>query len=117
MFFDSKYLRTAGRNAHYVILTASHRNKSVINTIAKQAYPGNAKFVMSAYDDALSADPYGFLFLVLFYFPIQSFRFDRTFSNRIFIQKPQTRFEFEAVLFCPKMEQLSITRDECIVCS
>ena len=43
----------------------SVRDSSMINHIARQIFPSNSKFLIGAYEDAVSSMPHGYLFLDL----------------------------------------------------
>lgn len=50
------------RNAHYLVMMRSPSDKSQILTLARQLYPGKAKFFTEAYNDATSKR-FGYLFI------------------------------------------------------
>jgi hypothetical protein len=61
LFFDcNKYFRTISLNAHYLILFANKRDRSQALCLARQLYPGETKFFMSAYREA-TKKPRGYL--------------------------------------------------------
>ena len=51
-------------NAHYIVAFKNPRNVTQITTLAKQMYPGNTKFMVEAFGDAISR-PYGYLLIDL----------------------------------------------------
>ena len=57
-------MRTISLNSHYLVIFRNPRDKSQINHLAKQMYPGNIKFMQQSYDDATSK-PYGYLLVDL----------------------------------------------------
>jgi len=62
MYHQSSQNRTRNLNVHYLVLFKNIRDKTLINTLARQMYPGMHQFLISVYEDALSA-PYKCLFL------------------------------------------------------
>ena len=64
LFHQSKEMRTISLNSHYLVIFRNPRDKSQINHLAKQMYPGNIKFMQQSYDDATSK-PYGYLLVDL----------------------------------------------------
>ena len=52
LFYQGKEMRTVSLNASYIVLFRSPRDKTQIMNLAKQMYPGNAKFVLEAYENA-----------------------------------------------------------------
>lgn len=56
--------RTLSLNSHYFFLFKNPRDSVGITNLAKQAFPGNVKFVQEAYRDA-TKQPYSFLLLDL----------------------------------------------------
>jgi hypothetical protein len=63
-FHGNKQMRTITLNAHYIILFKNPRDQSQIYTIARQMFPNNSKFLMSAFKIATES-PFGYLFLDL----------------------------------------------------
>jgi energy-coupling factor transporter ATP-binding protein EcfA2 len=60
MFHQSKSMRTISLNSHYLVLFKNPRDKLQIRNLAAQMHPNNAKFLVSAYEDATN-EPYGYL--------------------------------------------------------
>ncbi len=63
MFHQGGNHRTRNLNVHYLVLFKNPRDQSVIDFIARQAYPTNKKFLISAFQDATENKPYGYLFI------------------------------------------------------
>lgn len=59
-----KNLRTCTLNSHYLVVFKNPRDKTQVNHLARQMYPGNVKFLQMAYSDATS-EPHGYLLLDL----------------------------------------------------
>jgi hypothetical protein len=59
LFSQGKYTRTMSLNSHYLILLNNPRDKTQINYIARQMYPGKTAFLIEAYDDATDSE-FGF---------------------------------------------------------
>jgi len=55
--------RTRNLNTHYLVIFKNPRDRTVIDYLARQAYPQNRKFLMSSFNDATSNVPHGYLFL------------------------------------------------------
>ena len=49
-----------GLNAHYIVAFDSSRDVTKIGTLAKQMYTGSTKYMIGAYQDAISK-PFGYL--------------------------------------------------------
>ena len=62
MFLKGKHTVTQNRNTEYFVIFESIRDQSIIRTLAQKMYPGNSKFLISAYEDAVR-QPYGHLFI------------------------------------------------------
>ena len=60
IFHRGKELRDMSLNCHYLILFKSPRDSSQINHLAKQMFPGHAKYMQESFQDATSR-PYGYL--------------------------------------------------------
>ena len=54
-----KKIRTISLNSHYVLIGKSPRDASAVMNLAKQAFPGQNKYVMEAYRDA-TREPHSF---------------------------------------------------------
>ena len=64
LFPRGKENRNISLNCHYICLFSNPRDRSQVSHLARQMYPGNAKFLQEAYLDSCS-QPYGYLFLDL----------------------------------------------------
>lgn len=64
IFLQSKQMRNVSLNSHYLILLSSRRDRNQVARLAAQIYPGETKFFLSAYKDALARD-YGYLLIDL----------------------------------------------------
>lgn len=64
LFHQSKEMRTISLNSHYLVIFRNPRDKSQINHLAKQMFPGNIKFLQQSFNDATSK-PYGYLLIDL----------------------------------------------------
>ncbi len=64
LFHQSKEMRTISLNSHYLVIFKNPRDKSQINHLAQQMYPGNGKYLQQSYNDATS-NPYGYLLIDL----------------------------------------------------
>lgn len=64
LFHQNKYMRTITLNAHYIVLFKSPRDKSSVNVLASQMYPGNVLFFKQVYADA-TKNPYSYLLIDL----------------------------------------------------
>ena len=59
LFYKSKQNRTMSLNAHYLVIFKNPRDQNQLAILARQMYPGNAKFLIEAFGDATSK-PYGY---------------------------------------------------------
>jgi hypothetical protein len=64
LFYHAKSMRTISLNSHYIILLKNPRDKTQINTLARQIYPSNTKYLIESYNDA-TARAYGYIRLDL----------------------------------------------------
>lgn len=55
LFVRGKVMRTISLNCHYFILLKNRRDVQQINTLARQIYPHNVKYFLSAYHASTSA--------------------------------------------------------------
>jgi hypothetical protein len=62
MYNSGKSQRTVSLNSHYSVVFRNSRDASQFRTLAHQMHPGNAKWLIEAFDDATSR-PYGYLVL------------------------------------------------------
>lgn len=63
LFQQGKHARTIALNTEYYILYKNPRDSGQINTLAKQLGMSLGNTLKSAYTDAVSIDPYGYIFL------------------------------------------------------
>ena len=62
MYFQSQYATTITRNAQYLALFPNPRDNAMIETLGRQTFPLNKKFLSTAF--AMATDqPFGYLFL------------------------------------------------------
>lgn len=64
MFPRAKVMRDISLNAHYMFVLKNCRDKSQINCLARQLFPGNSYYLIDAYMQATSR-PFGYLLLDL----------------------------------------------------
>lgn len=64
LFSQGKHFRTMSLNTQYMFVLKSARDSSIIQTLARQIYPTNTRFLSECYADAVSK-PYGYLFIDL----------------------------------------------------
>ena len=64
MFEKGPHMRNCQLNSHYQMLFKNPRDRLQITHLARQMYPNQVKFMLSAYNDAV-AKPYGYLFIDL----------------------------------------------------
>jgi hypothetical protein len=62
MYNSGSSQRTVSLNSHYNVVFRNSRDASQFRTLAHQMHPGNAKWLIQAFDDATS-EPYGYLVL------------------------------------------------------
>ena len=65
IFAKGKYFRTLSLNSQYFFLTRNVRDPTQIQTLARQIFPSNSEFMMSAYNHATTSEPYGHLLIDL----------------------------------------------------
>jgi hypothetical protein len=63
MFSNDKNNRTISLNTNYMIIFNNPRDQSQFFYLARQMFPNNPKFLEECYHDAVSSQPYGYLFL------------------------------------------------------
>jgi len=61
IFPQARYSRDISLNCGYMILMNSKRDRLQLTSLARQLCPGKVPFFMSAYDDAVSSENFGFL--------------------------------------------------------
>lgn len=64
LFNRHKRHRTISLNTHYLVVFKNPRDRTQIQTLARQTHPGNSKFVLEAYNLA-TEKPHGYLLLDL----------------------------------------------------
>lgn len=64
LFPKNKEFRTISLNSHYIVVFKNVRDKTQITNLAKQMYPGNIKYLQSAYLDA-TTEPFKYLLIDL----------------------------------------------------
>ena len=62
LFPKGTQMRNISLNANYIVLMKNARDRAQIRHLASQMYPGNAKFLVTAYEDA-TKKPFSYLFL------------------------------------------------------
>lgn len=60
IFNQGKGRRDISLNSHYIVCFKNPRDKQQINTLSRQVYPENVRYIQEAYKDA-TAQPYGYL--------------------------------------------------------
>lgn len=65
LFPQSRYSRDLVLNCHYLILFSSKRDKLQVSNIGKQLCPGQSRYFLTAYEDAMSMKPYNYLLVDL----------------------------------------------------
>jgi len=64
IFYGGKQTRTIGLNAHYLVVFRNPRDATQITHLARQMYPGQAKFLIEAFRDA-TREPYTYMLVDL----------------------------------------------------
>ena len=64
LFSKGQHARTMSLNSHYIILFRNTRDRTQIATLARQMYPHNPRYMIEAYNDAVSRH-YGYLLIDL----------------------------------------------------
>ena len=62
LFLQGKDFRTISINSHYVILFKNPRDRSQIQSLARQCFPGNSRFLTDVYTSETS-DPHSYIVL------------------------------------------------------
>ena len=62
LFHQGGNHRTRNLNVHYLVLFKNPRDQTVVDFVARQAYPHDKKFLIDSFHDATSK-PHGYLFL------------------------------------------------------
>jgi hypothetical protein len=63
LFHQGGHHRTQNLNVHYLCIFRNPRDKTVIDHLARQMFPENRKFLISAFEDATKNMPHAYLFL------------------------------------------------------
>jgi len=63
LFHQGGKHRTRNINTQNLVIFKNPRDKTVIDFLARQAYPGNRNFLMDAFHDATHDKPHGYLFI------------------------------------------------------
>ena len=63
LFHQGGQHRTRNLNVNYLVIFKNPRDNTVIDFLARQAFPSNRKFLMDAFQDATHNKPFGYLFL------------------------------------------------------
>ena len=62
LFHQGGNHRTRNLNVHYLVIFKNPRDQTVIDYLARQAFPSNRNYLIEAYQDA-TRDPHGYLFI------------------------------------------------------
>lgn len=92
LFHQGGKHRTRNINTHYLVLFKNPRDKTVIEFIARQAFPDNRKFLMDAFHDATDNKPHGYLFIDFTQHCPENLRvradiFNKTFRSFVYKQR------------------------------
>lgn len=63
LFHQGGQHRTRNLNTHYLVIFKNPRDSSVIEHLARQAFPSRPKYLVEAYHDATRDKPHGYIFL------------------------------------------------------
>ena len=63
LFHQGGQHRTRNLNVHYLVIFKNPRDNTVLDYLARQAYPSNRNFLVDAFKDATNNTPHGYLFL------------------------------------------------------
>lgn len=74
LFHQGKQMRTIGLNCHYFIIMKSVRGKAQLSHFCRDVFPGKSKYLLEAYDDATSNDPYSYIKVDLTQQTLEKFR-------------------------------------------
>ena len=61
MFLQGKFSRTISLNTQYFIVFRNARDKSQISHLARQMFPNNPKYLVEAYTDATTKEPFSYM--------------------------------------------------------
>lgn len=62
-YYDSKIIRCAVRNAHYLVFMQSPRTAGVLQHLGHQLFPEKPKLLLEAYVQAVKGKTFGYLFV------------------------------------------------------
>lgn len=65
LFANGKHFKTISLNTQYFFLLKQNRDQSQLLALAKQAFPGQVRYVLDAYRKSTEERPYGYLLLDL----------------------------------------------------
>jgi GTPase SAR1 family protein len=88
LFHQGGNHRTRNLNVHYLVIFKNPRDATVIDYLARQAYPYNKTFLVDSYRDA-TKEPHGYLFMDF----TQDCSDDRRISTNIFNNKGVTFYK------------------------
>ncbi len=83
MFHAGGQHRTRNLNVHYLVIFKNPRDQTVIDYVARQAYPSERTFLIAAYTNATRGKPYGYIFLDFTQTCIESYRISTNIFNPI----------------------------------
>ena len=63
MFHQGGQHRTRNLNVHYLVLFKNPRDQTVVDYVARQAFPKNKRFLVDAYHEATANKPHGYLLI------------------------------------------------------
>ena len=63
LFHQGGKHRTRNLNTHYLVIFKNPRDMTVIDYLARQAYPNNRNFLITVFRDATDNKPHGYLFM------------------------------------------------------
>ena len=63
LFHQGGQHRTRNLNVHYLVIFKNPRDNTVIDFLARQAFPSNRSFLIDSFKDATLDKPHGYLFL------------------------------------------------------
>ena len=65
LYAQGRFSRSIALNCHYLVLFKNPRDLSQIGTLGRQMFPGNSKFLVSAFKDATDSKKFGYLYVDL----------------------------------------------------
>ena len=63
LFHQGGQHRTRNLNVHYLVVFKNPRDNTVVDFLARQAFPSNRSFLIDSFKDATLDKPHGYLFL------------------------------------------------------